>query len=108
MHQVITNLLFNAIKFTSSGGQIDLYISQSKEAVSFQITDNGQGIPSDEASQIFERFYMAEPSRNSQLDGQGIGLSIVKSIIHAHHGTISVDSVYGKGTTFTITIPKAE
>jgi len=108
MHQVITNLLFNAIKFTPSGGQIDLYISQSKEAVSFQITDNGQGIPSDEASQIFERFYMAEPSRNSQLDGQGIGLSIVKSIIHAHHGTISVDSVYGKGTTFTITIPKAE
>ena len=106
MHQVITNLLFNAIKFTPSGGKIDLHVSQSRDTVSFRIMDNGQGIPPDEVSQIFERFYMAEPSRNSQLGGQGIGLSIVKSIIHAHHGTISVDSVYGKGTTFTITLPK--
>lgn len=106
MHQVITNLLFNAIKFTPSGGEIDLHVSQSKDVVSFRIRDNGQGIPPEEVSQIFERFYMAEPSRNSQLGGQGIGLSIVKSIIHAHHGTISVDSVYGKGTTFTIALPK--
>lgn len=106
MHQVITNLLFNAIKFTPSGGKIDIHVSQSRATVSFRIGDNGQGIPPDEVSQIFERFYMAEPSRNSQLGGQGIGLSIVKSIIHAHHGTISVDSVYGKGTTFTITLPK--
>ncbi|CZR07196.1 sensor histidine kinase [Trichococcus ilyis] len=105
IHQVITNLLANAIKFTPLGGKIDLYVSQVKSTVSFRITDNGQGIPPDEVSQIFERFYMAEPSRNSKLGGQGIGLSIVKGIVNAHRGTISVDSIYGKGTTFTIHLP---
>lgn len=105
LQQVITNLLTNAIKFTPSGGRIDLHVSQSRGTASFLITDNGQGIPSNEVGQIFERFYMTEPSRNSKLGGQGIGLSIVKSIVHAHHGKISVDSAYGKGTTFTIELP---
>lgn len=110
IHQVITNLLANAIKFTPAGGDIDLHIWQSKDTVSFSITDTGQGIPADEVSQIFERFYMAEPSRNSKLMGlgQGIGLSIVKSIVQAHHGTIAVDSVYGQGTTFTLNLPVAK
>ncbi|MPM03095.1 Signal transduction histidine-protein kinase BaeS [bioreactor metagenome] len=108
IHQVLTNLLANAIKFTPSGGRIDLYVSQSKGTTSFRIIDNGQGIPPDEVGQIFERFYMAEPSRNSKLRGQGIGLSIVKGIVNAHQGTISVDSIYGKGTTFTINLPMAK
>lgn len=108
IHQVLTNLLANAIKFTPSGGRIDLYVSQSKGTTSFRIIDNGQGIPPEEVGQIFERFYMAEPSRNSKLGGQGIGLSIVKGIVNAHQGTISVDSIYGKGTTFTINLPKAK
>lgn len=105
IHQVLTNLLANAIKFTPSGGRIDLYVSQSKGPASFRIIDNGQGIPPDEVGQIFERFYMAEPSRNSKLGGQGIGLSIVKGIVNAHQGTISVDSIYGKGTTFSVDLP---
>lgn len=105
MHQVITNLLSNAIKFTASGGKIDLNVGQSKNTVFLSIKDSGQGIPPDEVDQIFERFYMAEPSRNSQLAGQGIGLSIVKSIVHAHQGTISVESVYGEGTTFVLRFP---
>ena len=108
IHQVLTNLLANAIKFTPSGGRIDLYVSQSKGTASFRIIDNGQGIPPEEVGQIFERFYMAEPSRNSKLGGQGIGLSIVKGIVNAHQGTISVDNIYGKGTTFTINLPKAK
>lgn len=108
IHQVLTNLLANAIKFTPSGGRIDLYVSQSKGTTSFRIIDNGQGIPPEEVGQIFERFYMAEPSRNSKLGGQGIGLSIVKGIVNAHQGTISVDSIYGKGTTFTINLPMAK
>ena len=108
IHQVLTNLLANAIKFTPSGGRIDLYVSQSKGTTSFRIIDNRQGIPPEEVGQIFERFYMAEPSRNSKLGGQGIGLSIVKGIVNAHQGTISVDSIYGKGTTFTINLPKAK
>ena len=108
IHQVLTNLLANAIKFTPSGGRIDLSVSQRKGTASFRIIDNGQGIPPEEVGQIFERFYMAEPSRNSKLGGQGIGLSIVKGIVNAHQGTISVDSIYGKGTTFTINLPKAK
>ena len=108
IHQVLTNLLANAIKFTPSGGRIDLNISQRKGTASFRIIDSGQGIPPEEVGQIFERFYMAEPSRNSKLGGQGIGLSIVKGIVNAHQGTISVDSIYGKGTTFTINLPKAK
>lgn len=108
IHQVLTNLLANAIKFTPSGGRIDLHVAQHKNTVSLKITDNGQGIPASEISQIFERFYMAEPSRNSKLAGQGIGLSIVKSIVHAHNGTISAASIYGQGTTFTINLPAAQ
>ena len=108
IHQVLTNLLANAIKFTPSGGRIDLNISQRKGTASFRIIDSGQGIPPEEVGQIFERFYMAEPSRNSKLGGQGIGLSIVKGIVNAHQGTISVDSIYGKGTTFTINLPMAK
>lgn len=105
IHQVVTNLLYNAIKFTPSGGHIDLQVSQISGAASFKITDTGQGIPPNEINQVFERFYMAEPSRNRKLGGQGIGLSIVKGIVNAHHGTISVESTYGKGTTFVVSLP---
>ena len=105
IHQVVTNLLYNAIKFTPSGGHIDLQVSQISGAASFKITDTGQGIPPNEINQVFERFYMAEPSRNRKLGGQGIGLSIVKSIIKAHHGNITVKSDYGKGSTFTVILP---
>lgn len=106
--QVITNLMANAVKFTPPGGEIHLSISQEDWNAILRITDTGEGIRPEDLTRIFERFYMAEPSRNSQLGGQGIGLAIVKSIVKAHKGTITVDSTLGRGTTFIVTLPIAE
>lgn len=103
--QVITNLLANAIKFTPSGGTIQLDVRREGSQALFRINDTGAGIRPEDLDKVFERFYMAEPSRNSELGGKGIGLSIVKSLVQAHNGTITVDSVYGKGTTFTVRLP---
>ncbi|SIN98957.1 HAMP domain-containing protein [Carnobacterium alterfunditum] len=103
--QVITNLLSNAIKFTPSEGKITLKISQEKNQALLSVTDTGEGISPKEINHIFERFYMSDFSRNSLLGGQGIGLSIVKTIIKAHKGTITVKSDYGKGSTFTVILP---
>ena len=103
--QVITNLLSNAIKFTPSEGKITLKISQEKNQALLSVADTGEGISPKEINHIFERFYMSDFSRNSLLGGQGIGLSIVKTIIKAHKGTITVKSDQGKGSIFTISLP---
>lgn len=105
MSQLITNLLANAIKFTPINGTISLSIEKDNQYVRYIIQDTGQGMNPDELKHIFDRFYMVDPSRNSRLGGQGIGLSIVKNIVHAHKGKITVDSDYGKGTTFVIELP---
>lgn len=103
--QVFTNLLANAIKFTPEKGRISISIEKNKEYIKWTIQDTGNGISVDELSHIFDRFYMVDPSRNSRLGGQGLGLSIVKSIVHAHQGKISVDSTPEKGTTFIVELP---
>ena len=100
--QIITNLLTNALKFTPPGGEIQITVNEEDGGVVFRIADTGEGIRKEDIARIFERFYMVEPSRNSRLGGQGIGLAIVKSIVRAHKGTIKVESTYGRGTTFTI------
>lgn len=105
--QVFTNLLANAIKFTPEKGSISISINKDKEYASWIIQDTGKGMSMDERSHIFDRFYMVDPSRNSRLGGQGLGLSIVKSIVHAHQGKITVDSTPEKGTTFTVELPIA-
>ena len=105
MNQVATNLLANALKFTPPAGEIEIHTYKEKQKAFFEIKDTGQGIPPEEVNQIFERFYMAEPSRNKNISGQGIGLSIVKGIIQAHQGQIAVKSEYGKGTSFLISLP---
>ncbi|WP_035054085.1 HAMP domain-containing sensor histidine kinase [Carnobacterium pleistocenium] len=103
--QVITNLLSNAVKFTPSKGSITLKVSKEKNHALLIVTDTGEGIHPKEINHIFERFYMSDLSRNSSLGGQGIGLAIVKSIIKAHKGTITAESDYGKGSTFTVILP---
>ena len=103
--QVITNLLANALKFTPPGGEIIITVNEQNEKAVLRIADTGEGIRQEDLDRIFERFYMSEPSRNSRLGGQGIGLAIVKSIMKAHKGTITVESTYGRGTTFTIMFP---
>jgi two-component system, OmpR family, phosphate regulon sensor histidine kinase PhoR len=100
---VITNLLHNAIKFTPPGGTIQVSAQLSDGEITVSIRDNGIGIPTEDASQIFERFYKVDRARTSK--GMGLGLSIAKAVIEEHGGRIWVDSEMGKGSTFSFTIP---
>ena len=105
MNQVVINLLNNAIKFTQKEGTIKFSISKNKDHVLLIVEDNGIGIEKDQQLHIFDRFYMADPSRSRALGGQGIGLAIVKSVIEAHKGSITVKSKLGLGTKFVIKLP---
>lgn len=103
--QVLTNLLANAIKFTPEKGAITVDAKEENDTLLLTVRDTGVGIPPENQPFVFERFYQVEPSRNSELSGQGIGLAVVKNIIEAHHGTIEVDSQTGQGTAFIIRLP---
>lgn len=104
--QVVINLLSNAIKYTGEGGHITLEILDTPEESILQVTDDGIGIPQEEIPLIFERFYRTDKSRSRKTGGAGIGLTIVKSIVSAHGGTITAESEVDKGSTFTVILPK--
>ncbi|MGL5348725.1 MAG: sensor histidine kinase [Peptostreptococcaceae bacterium] len=106
--QVIVNLLSNAIRYTNDDGEI--YIRTYKEGnnVKIHIKDNGMGIPNESLNYIFERFYRVDESRNKETGGIGVGLTIVKSIIDLHKGTIEVNSEVDKGSEFIISLPRIE
>ncbi|SCJ61837.1 Non-motile and phage-resistance protein [uncultured Clostridium sp.] len=101
----ILNLLSNSIKFTPSEGRIYVSINVNNNEVIIKVQDTGIGIPEDKLKNIFNRFYQADSSLHRSSEGSGLGLYIVKGLIHLHHGTISVESICGEGTTFTITLP---
>lgn len=105
MAQVFLNLLENAVKYTPSGGKITISGHADINQASLAITDTGAGIPQHDLPRVFERFYRVDKARSRQLGGTGLGLAIVKHIIERHHGTISVYSRLGQGTTFHITLP---
>jgi signal transduction histidine kinase len=100
---VFANLLFNAMKYTDSGGMITLAAQTEQEHVHFSISDTGKGIPADYLPNIFDRFFRV-PGQEHET-GTGLGLSIVKEIVEAHGGSVSVDSHVGEGTTFSFTLP---
>ena len=104
--QVLVNLLSNALKYTPEGGMVIINIQYNDVNTEISVTDNGPGIPDEDLPYIFERFYRADKSRNKLTGGSGIGLTICKSIVLAHGGSINVQSNIGKGTKFTFTIPK--
>ncbi|MCX6012021.1 MAG: ATP-binding protein [Chloroflexi bacterium] len=103
IEQVLINLVYNAIKFTPAGGQIDLTAIKINNMLRVSIHDTGIGIPSDDLPRVFERFYTVDKSRSS--GGTGLGLAIAKHIIEAHKGKIWAESVEGRGSTFYFTIP---
>lgn len=103
MHQAIINLTDNAIKYNRKGGSINIGMWTVDENVYIRISDTGLGIPENMVEHIFDRFFRVEASRTEQ--GAGLGLSIVKWIVDAHNGKISVSSTPGKGTEFEIRIP---
>jgi two-component system phosphate regulon sensor histidine kinase PhoR len=105
MEQVLVNLIHNAVKFTRPGGEILLSAETGPGEVRFAVRDTGIGIPADEGSRIFERFYRVDKSRTGS--GTGLGLSIAKHIVEAHKGRIWAESIEGQGSTFTIALPTA-
>lgn len=104
--QMLRALLDNSIKFTPTGGKIDLlYVGDDKEIV-FTVIDTGIGIPMEEKEQIFERFYRVDKARARETGGSGLGLSIVKRIVEVHEGKIKIESTVGTGTSVTVTLPR--
>jgi two-component system, OmpR family, sensor histidine kinase SenX3 len=99
------NLVENAVAYSSAGGRVAVGVRQVEDLVELTVTDHGIGIPSDEQQRIFERFYRVDPARSRATGGTGLGLSIVKHVIASHGGEISVWSVPGTGSTFTVRLP---
>ncbi|MBN1315255.1 MAG: GAF domain-containing protein, partial [Anaerolineales bacterium] len=105
--QVFDNLLQNAIKFSPEGGAITIRLRPLKDVIRVDIKDTGIGIPADKIDRIFDRFFQVDGSMTRRYGGAGLGLAICKQIIEAHGGKISAQSIAGKGSTFTFTLPLA-
>jgi signal transduction histidine kinase len=103
---MITNLLFNAVKYTPENKTVHLDAKSLDDNVQIDIIDTGIGIPAEDVEHVFEEFFRAGNARKSEKDGTGLGLSIVKQIVEQHGGKISVESQEGQGTKFTVIIPK--
>lgn len=104
--QVIINLVSNALKYTLEGGKVKIEVKSMAKTVELIVRDTGYGIPPEDLPNIFERFYRADKSRNRLTGGSGLGLTITKSIVEAHKGTIRVKSEISKGTEFQVILPK--
>jgi signal transduction histidine kinase len=106
MKQVVLNLFQNAVQNTDPDkGRIDCSLARSNQGVMLFIRDNGPGIPAAHLPHVFERFYRSDSSRTRMYGGAGLGLSITKSIIDVHGGTIEVTSKEDEGCTFTVWLP---
>jgi two-component system OmpR family sensor kinase len=107
LKQVLLNLLDNALRYTPPGGEVALRGAMEAGMARIDVRDTGSGIDADELPHIFERFYRGDASRSRATGNSGLGLAIVRAIIEAHGGTISVQSTVGSGTRFTIRLPLA-
>lgn len=103
--QVVTNLLDNAVKYTPEGGKVSAALRRTEGFYELVVSDTGVGIEPWHLGRIFERFYRADKARSREMGGTGLGLAIVKHIVQAHGGTVAVQSVVGRGSTFTVRLP---
>ena len=101
----LLNLVNNAVKYSSSDKYLGVSVYRSNGSVKVQVADHGIGIPTTEHHKIFEKFYRVGDPLVHNTKGSGLGLSLVRHIVHAHGGEVSVDSIPGKGSTFTISLP---
>ena len=106
IHQIVYNLIENAIKFTDDGGYIEFDITENNSRTDFLIKNSGTGIKKTEIPLVFDKFYKTDKSRSKDKKGLGLGLYLVRSIIRLHGGEITADSVYGEYTEFRFYIPK--
>jgi signal transduction histidine kinase len=105
LREVVTNLLNNAIKYTPSGGELQVSLARHNGSVVFEIEDNGYGIPEDKQSQLFQPFYRVVSDKTASIKGTGLGLHLVKNVVERHNGHIRFKSEYGKGSTFGFELP---
>jgi len=105
-HQVLANLVDNAIKYSPAGGLIELRVEDSHDDVRISVHDQGLGIPVSEQGRIFDKFYRLDADMSRGVGGSGLGLHISRELVEQMSGTISVDSVPGTGSTFTVTLPR--
>jgi PAS domain S-box-containing protein len=107
MQQIVLNLLTNAVKFTDPGGSIALSSELSGKCVEIRVADTGPGISPEKLSRIFDPFVQAERRLNQPVQGVGLGLAISQDLARAMDGQVTVESVVGEGSTFTLTLPRA-
>ncbi|MBK7789636.1 MAG: sensor histidine kinase [Saprospiraceae bacterium] len=107
IRQVMTNLVVNAIKYGREGGSVKVSFYDLESQILIEVSDNGVGIEDKHLKHLFDRFYRVDTSRSRKIGGSGLGLSIVKHILEAHHQTINVRSTLGLGSTFGFTLEKA-
>jgi signal transduction histidine kinase len=105
IEETITNMLFNAVKYTPNGGRVDLEVKREGTFVRVKITDTGIGIPEEALPHIFQEFYRAENARAIERDGTGLGLAFARQVIERHGGQIWAENNPGGGSTFTFTLP---
>jgi two-component system phosphate regulon sensor histidine kinase PhoR len=107
LEQAVVNLLDNAIKYSDAGSVVRVRARQADGEIVLSVHDQGQGIEKRHLSRVFERFYRVDKARSRQMGGTGLGLAIVKHIVQAHGGHVSAESTLGKGSTFSIHLPRA-
>jgi signal transduction histidine kinase len=105
IRQVIANLVDNALKYTPAGGRVEITTSHQGEEVQLAVTDTGVGIPAEELPRIWERLYRGDKSRSER--GLGLGLSLVKAIVEAHGGRVTVEAAPERGSRFVLHLPMA-
>ncbi|MBN2125649.1 MAG: HAMP domain-containing protein, partial [Deltaproteobacteria bacterium] len=106
LEQALVNLLDNAVKYSEEGGAVRLAASEEKGEILISVTDQGCGIEKEHLDRLFERFYRVDDARSRKMGGTGLGLAIIKHIAQAHGGRVTVKSVPGMGSTFTLHLPK--
>lgn len=106
--QVMLNLLDNAVKYSPKNSPIEVKLEDRGEELKVLVSDQGEGIPEQEVSRVFERFYRVDKARSRKTGGTGLGLAIVKHLVENHYGRVGVESTYGQGTTFSFTLPRRQ
>jgi signal transduction histidine kinase len=106
LEQVLNNLVSNAIKYTPQGGRIEISGQAKPSALVVTVSDTGEGIPIEEQTRVFERFYRGARERRRRTPGAGLGLYLAKAIVEAHGGSMRLESRPGEGAAFSFALPR--
>jgi signal transduction histidine kinase/ActR/RegA family two-component response regulator len=108
LHEAVSNLINNAIKYTPDGGTVEVRLTRNKQAATFKVMDTGYGIPEEQQARLFQPFFRAKSEETANIDGTGLGLHLVSNIVKRHNGEMVYRSVYGEGSVFGFRLPLAK